>query len=537
MSFITASREQQVLFGYSLDEFVPADAKCRFVVNLVGELDLHGLYAGYSDQGGAAFDPAVMLATWFFAYSEGVTSTREVESRCLRDMHFIYVSGDLKPDHTSLSRFRKRHLEQLPELFVQLVRLAQERGLSSFSRICIDGTRLKANASRSKSLDASGLDKALAEVRSDIAGYLERCELEDAEGSELEQTRQHLAKLRELEARYEARRRELEVRQAKLQAQNRKGHRINVTDPDALSMKKVNGVRGEPGYNGQASVDAESGLIVAAEVVPACNDAGQFSAQHAKVEGTLGESAERQYVADAGYSSLGELDYVDHNGVDAVIADSQAHRRSGTTPQGVPEGERRFTRADFSYDVQADHYTCPAGEVLVFRQERSHADGRRERVYGRTCTGCAHAGRCYRSGSATYYRRVFRDVREGLAEAMARKAQSEAGRRRMHERFACSESVFGNLKENLGFRGVRLRGLASVRGEFMLMCLGHNLNRLFRLRDVLGGTPKQPGPGPLSPLHNLVVAFYMRQRAAIRAWTARFRFCLHSPRMPNWSCA
>ena len=142
MGFITANREQLTLFGYSLDDFVDESAKCRFIVQLVNRLDLNDLYADYSTQGGDAFEPAVLLATWFLAYSEGQTSTRKLEGLCLRDMHYIYTSGHLKPDHTSLSRFRQRHLERLPGYFVQMIRMAVEEGISDFKLIGIDGSKL-----------------------------------------------------------------------------------------------------------------------------------------------------------------------------------------------------------------------------------------------------------------------------------------------------------------------------------------------------------------------------------------------------------
>jgi len=117
MGFITKDRKQLNLIGYCLDDFVEQKAKCRFVVQLVSELNLQALYDQYSDQGNDAFDPEIMLATWFFAYSEGVTSTRKLEGRCKRDLHFIYISANLQPDHSSLSRFRKRHLELICQGF------------------------------------------------------------------------------------------------------------------------------------------------------------------------------------------------------------------------------------------------------------------------------------------------------------------------------------------------------------------------------------------------------------------------------------
>jgi transposase len=484
VGFIRANRKQQVFFGYSLDEFVPADAKCRFVVELVAHLDLRALYADYSDQGGDAFDPGVMLASWFLAYTEGVTSTRELEQRCLRDMHFIYVSGNLRPDHTSLSRFRQRHLERLPDLFVQIVRLAQKRGLSQFRTICIDGTRLRANASAGKSLTSEELKRNLGKIRSRIAEFLRQCELCDAGDTEQDALRQELSRLQAQQKRYEKRLAEIEKRGRHLEPKNRKGHRINLTDPDAQKMKNVNGARGVPGYSGQVSVDAESGLIVAAEAVTDANDSNQFCRQHAKVEDTLGEDTDRTYVADSGYHTLDQLEYIDDNRVDATIDDPQSSRRS-PVGDGPKEGGRTdgnpVTRSDFVYDPTADQYICPMGRRLAYRATRTQHKGKPVRIYRTSCKGCNRRTGCTSKTGKLTYKRIYRDPRERLAERMAAKANSEAGKVLLNRRFSTVEPAFGNMKENLGFRGVRLRGIAKVSGEFILMCLGHNLNRLQKL--------------------------------------------------------
>jgi transposase len=523
VGFITANRKQQVFFGYSLDEFVPADAKCRFVAELVEGLDLRSLYADYSDQGGDAYDPSVMLATWFFAYSEGVTSTRDLEQRCLRDTHFIYVSADLHPDHTSLSRFRKRHLALLPDFFVQLVRLAQQKGLSGFRRICVDGTRIKANASPEKSLNADELDRALAKVRTDTEEYLRECELEDGGNGELGETESRLAELQRIESKYAERRRQLEERRATLLRKNRANHRINMTDPDALSMKKVNGRNGTAAYNGQASVDADSGLIVAAEAVAEGNDARQFPRQHAQVEANLGIDREREYTADKGYHTIEALEYIKQNGVDGVIADPRPDRRSreSAEPPPAPPAGRRLRRGDFAYDRANDTYVCPSGHCLTYRFDWTDSAGCTFRIYANyECAGCPLSTRCVGKGDRG--KRLFRNPREDLAEAMAAKAASEEGTARMNERFGCSEPVFGNLKENLGFRNFRLRGLAAVKGEFLLMCLGHNLNVLFRRLAGIpekdrtgtnpdGNAPADPFAGPVTAIWRLITRRYGRR--------------------------
>ena len=134
MGFLSTDRSQLDLFGYSLNDFVPKDAKCRFVVDIVSKLDLTELYHRYSSQGNDAFDPAMMLSTWFYAYSNAVTTTRKLENCCQRDLHYMYVSGSLKPDHTSLSRFRKNHIDLIPDYFLQIIQMAVENGISDFYR-------------------------------------------------------------------------------------------------------------------------------------------------------------------------------------------------------------------------------------------------------------------------------------------------------------------------------------------------------------------------------------------------------------------
>lgn len=301
MGFISNDREQMRLLGYSLDDFVPKDAKCR-------RLDLRELYARYSDQGNDAFEPGIMLATWFFAYAEGITSTRRLEELCKRDMHYLYVSAMLEPDHTSFSRFRQRHVDLLPRYFVQIVSWALEQGLSEFKVISVDGTKMQAASSIKHNKDQAALARYLEKVRADIAGYFEQSGRED------------LADLQALEQTLQERTEQLEARQAEMKSEHRDQHTINLLEPEACVMPKVNGGLSLPGYNAQISVDTNTQLIVAADVVQDRNDQRQFQHQHQKVEQTLGQSPERSYVADAGYHSLEQLAYVDSHHVQAVLA-------------------------------------------------------------------------------------------------------------------------------------------------------------------------------------------------------------------------
>lgn len=489
MGFILNSREQISFIGYSLDDFVSKNAKCRFVVQLVSELDLHKLYGQYSEQGNDAFDPEAMLATWFFAYSEGVTSTRKLEECCKRDLHFIYASADLRPDHSSLSRFRKRHLHLLTEYFVQIIQRAREKGLTDFKRIAMDGSKIQASASPKRSKDADSLSRYLSAVREDIVEYMQLCEIYDdnEEGCELEEVRERLRRLQELERVLSERQGQLQSRKGAIKEEHQDKHKINITEPEALMMDKVNGRQKVPAYNAQISIDTETQLICANEVVQDRNDWNQFSRQYEKVENNLGADAEREYTTDAGYHSLEQLQYIEANRVDAVIAEPHPENRSRTekserqVQEETVQEKEKINRSDFTFNKEGDYYECPAGKRLCF--ERSYnRKGWKGRTYkAEGCENCALKHKCLPENNESGVRRIHRDDRERYAEEMFNKIQSEQGRERLKIRSMTVEPAFGNLKENLGFRRFNLRGLNQVRGEFNLMCIAHNINKMYIL--------------------------------------------------------
>ena len=492
MGFITPQRER--LQSIALDELIAQDAKCRFVVDLVERLDLQSLYARYSTQGGDAFDPKTMLATWFFAYSEGVASTRKLEQRCQRDLHFIYVSGNLRPDHTSLSRFRKGHLDLMADYFVELVHMAQQQACSDFSEIAIDGTKIQAAASAKKSKDTEALARYLRAVRHRIDEYMERAqelEANDEDDDEaaaeaaLEQTRHELSRLQELETRLLERQEQLEARKQTIKAEYRQGHQINLTDPEACYQTGSCRV----GYNAQVGVDTKTQLIVSCDVVQDRNDKQQFIAQYQQVERNLGADPARAYDLDSGYHTLETLAYIDHHGIDAVVADPTPEHRSGNPEKGPPAtvaaleaGGKRLLRSAFVYDAEADCYHCPAGEQLVFVGKRKQKR-RIQRLYRASgCLVCSLKALCVKN--ALGLRQIYRDEQEALAEQMSRRLEQTEARARLKRRRETVEPAIGNVKSNLGFRRFSLHSLAQVRGEFTLMCIGHNLNKLYRL---LGG--------------------------------------------------
>ncbi len=490
MGFITADRTQGDLFGYSLDDFVDKEAKCRLIVKLVNKLDLSALYSEYSTQGGDAYDPRMMTATWFFAYSERINTTRKLESACKRDMHFIFVSSNLQPDHCSLSRFRKRHEKVLPDLFVQVARLAMEEH-GDGRLIAIDGTKMRAASSRSKNRTSEGLSKDLESVRKLMKRYIEKCDLLDeiSDSEDIDQVRTRISNLKEEEARLERRSKELESRKECLQKRDKEKHKINIEEPDARNMVKVNGLRAAPAFNAQIGVDTESRMIVAEDVTTDTTDQQQFIAQHENAERVLGGDIDREYVADAGYNTLGELEHIESKQIKVTLADP---RPSSRISMEEIEDKESFDRGDFFYNKEGDYYKCPAGKKLNYTRTNKKR-GRDILVYvKKKCKGCRYSDKCFKAGSKGLHKLILRDAKENLAEQMARRAASEDGRKKMHQRRSTVEPIIGNIKENLGFRRFRLKGLLGVKAEFALMCIAHNINRIHTLNNQNANPENSP---------------------------------------------
>ncbi len=478
MGFINNNRNQLNLLGYSLNDFVPMNAKCRFVVDLVKQLDLSALYARYSKQGNDAYEPSTMLATWFYGYCERVFTTRKLEERCQRDVYFMYVSSNLRPDHSSLSRFRKNNQELMSDYFVQIVRLAWEQGLSSFNEISIDGSKFQAASSARHLRNAEELEKALKRVRDDIANYMQRAELLDDEDNDVIDNLPNLSakinELKKLEKELKGKQDTLNKRREQIKPEYRDRHKISLAEDDARVMDKVNGKQKLPAYNGQLSVDVDTQLIVANEAITDTVDFDQFENQHQNVENTLGADEQRAYNIDAGYHNFEQLDYIFSNNIDAIMASPQ-------NPENFKDKTPKyFWPHQFIYDTENDQYHCPAGEILTYETNYSKYPKWKGRVYStNACDGCALKEKCL--SPKTRFKNLRREERQHLAEKMLQQSTTPMGRARLKRRSTSVETAFGNIKHNLGFRRFNLKGLSAVKAEFNLVCIAHNINKLFKI--------------------------------------------------------
>jgi transposase len=416
--------EQRLLLPPSVEEFVPAGDLAHFVRDLVQQsLDLSAITAEYREERGfPPYHPEMMTALLLYAYCQGVYSSRRIAKACEQRVDFMAVTAMNRPDFRTISDFRKRHLAALGQLFVQVLKLCARAGLVKLGHVALDGTKLKAKASRHKAMSYKRMQESEARLAAEVASWLEQAEATDAaedeqygegrRGDELPDwvanKQRRLEKIREAKAALEA--------EARAKAAERTGAsgeaapkppadkaQRNFTDPDSRIMKVAGGF--DQAYNAQAAVDADSQVIVAQQLTNHGADAQHLPAMLGQIKANTGRQA-AEVSADAGYCSETNLREATRRHISAYIA----------------TGRQRHGQA--------------------------HATGERQPPTGpRTA-------------------------------AMWRKLRRGGWRSRYRLRKQTVEPVFGLIKQARGFRQLLLRGLTKVQGEWALLCTAHNLLKL-----------------------------------------------------------
>ncbi len=367
--------DQVLLMAPVLAEWIPEGDLAHFVSDLVegGALDLSAIYASYEDERGfPPYDPRLMVKLLVYGYANGVVSSRKLERATYRDVAVRMLCADQHPDYRSIARFRARHLEALAELFVQALRLCQKGGLVGLGTLALDGTKLRANASRRKAMSyermarkEAELDAEIAAIREQVDGLLADAEATDAAEdeafgadrrgdelpAELQRREDRLARIREAKEALETEAREAEtVRREELAEQGKtprnppggrdafapkpKAQR-NFTDPDSRIMKTADGAFHQC-FNGQAIVDSKAQVIVVAELSDQAPDArqlepalDQLAENVAAIDAVLPTAA--ALIADAGYFSQDNVRITAEHRLDAHIATGR-HKHSDPRP-------------------------------------------------------------------------------------------------------------------------------------------------------------------------------------------------------------
>jgi transposase len=477
MSFKDYNQDQAFLLPLSVHDFVPEGHLARVINAVVDELDLEPIMAKYSDLGCTAYHPVLMLKVLFYGYAMGERSSRIIAHKLTSDVAYMYLAGMQRPDFRTICRFRKDHIELLQGLFVQIVRLCAELGMVSVGVIAMDSTKIKANASYRNTKGLRFLEEELRGVEERMAAILQESEKtdaqEDGQMGETESPYEVTAGLRDAQSLKE------KLLQAKERLRKTGEKEVNLTDGQAVTMLHGQHKR-EPSYSGQVAVEKTNGVIIAASL---SNNPADYGALRELIEQTQENTGVKPsaVLADSGYSSYENLEYLEEQKITGYMPDQCDESMSKGTRKN-PE----FDKSRFTYQAETDTYHCPEGKELVYQGLLTRPDKPAIRSYrGTACGTCEKKAACTRAS----YRTVSQDPREHLMQQMRRRLRTEEGRRIYGRRKVIVEPIFGDIKQNRKVREFLLRGTVKAQGEFLLVCITHNIRKIARYMRNTGGNP------------------------------------------------
>lgn len=388
------NRQQQLLHPIDVERLVEADHPVRAIWELVGRMNLDGYYESIEAVEGAAgreaFDPQLLISVWIYAYSQKVSSAREIARRCHYDPAYQWLTGLEAVNYHTLSDFRVAHQEALEALFIQVLGVLSQAGWVRLERVMQDGTKIKAQAGDHSFRRQGTLERHLEAARQRVR------EMGEPGWEEVSQRR---ARARERACREKQERVKLALEQlAEIQAgksslSEKAEARASMTDPEARIM--VQGKNGfAPSYNVQLSTDAQAGVIVGVGVSQAANDGAELEPAVERLKATWGK-APQQMVVDEGFITHSNVVSMDQQQIDLIgpVPDHSASSEAGLKRRGVsPE----FFPSAFVYDAAQDCYHCPAGKRLTYegREKQGLTTRYRYRARASDCRDCPWKSGC-----------------------------------------------------------------------------------------------------------------------------------------------
>ena len=449
--FIEVDRETQYLLPPSVQDWLPKSHLARFVVDVVEQLDLRSLKSSYAGRGSQPYNPAMLLALLFYGYATGVFSSRKLERSTYDSVAFRYIAANTHPDHDTIAAFRKRFLKEISGFFVQILMIAHQTKLLKLGSVSLDGSKIKANASRHKALSYEYACKLEVQLKAEVVKLLSKAEAADKADipdgmsipEELERREQRLAAIAVAKTEIERRAAERHTREQaayeeKVAARVKKSEetgkkargkvpkpptpgpapkdQVNLTDEESRIMPVSSGGF-EQCYNAQAAVDTASKLIVTAHITQQSNDKQELEPtlkDLAALPKELGSAT--GFLADSGYYSETNVNACEVAGITPYIAvDRQSHNQS-------------------PYDRFKEPPPLPDDADLV--------------------------------------------------ATMKHRLKTKAGKAVYALRKVTSEPVFGIIKAVMGFRGFMLRGKEAAAGEWNLACMAYNIKRMHVLKTA-----------------------------------------------------
>lgn len=457
MAYRHGDRLQSNLFPASLEDYVKEDDVVRAYDALIEALDLSNLKYDESSVGNPRYDPVSMLKLLVYGYSYGVRSSRKLERACHHNVSFMWLVGGLKPDHKTISEFRRNNKQLLKSVLKQSAKIAFELGLIEGNTLFVDSSKIRGNASVKNSWTEGRCSKALSKLDARIEEIIKESEeLDSSDLGSLVTLSEELVNKEKLKSK---------VSEIAAKLKESAKNSINTVDEESVRQNSVHG--SFAGYNVQSVVDEKEGLIVSIDATSKNNDINELSNQLENAEETLGKQCST-VCADSGYSSVEELEKVDNQGIRVVVPSQR---------QASSREKDKFDKSSFKYDANKDCYTCPEGETLSY--SLTDKGKRLYQAKSRVCKACRFFGQCTSSKNG---RRVSRLVKEDVRLRLEKQyLESQAVYKKRKEKV---ELPFGHIKRNLKLDAFLLRGREGVNAEASILATCFNVVRMIKCRGI-----------------------------------------------------
>jgi transposase len=466
------NRNQMILHPVDIDTLIPEDHEARAIWEITGSLDLSCYYDGVGSvegkAGAPAFDPHLLISLWVYAYSKGISSSREIARLSEYDPAYQWLTGMRPVNYHTLADFRSAHGNSLRQLFVEVLALLTSEGLVTLERVMHDGTRIRACAGRDTFRGEKRLHKRLAEAEAQIRVMEETSEEEMA-------PRIRKARERAVRERKECLSRALSELE-KIRSQKRSTQtRVSTTDPECRVMGQADGGYA-PSYNVQISTDAKEKAIVGLSISQSPADQTLLPSALQELEKTTGIPG--QIVVDAGFTTRDAILTAEERGIDLIgsFPDASAGKMNMLGRAGIRE---QFYPERFRFDHEKNIYVCPEGNVLTYEGTSVERGKTMYRYRGKNCKKCPSKPSC--CPSAQRGRGITRTENDPRVDAFLKKMATDEAKAAYRQRGEVAEFPNAWIKDKFGIRQFRLRGLLKVEMEALWACVTYNIKIWMRL--------------------------------------------------------
>lgn len=467
MAYIKSNKNQNWLLPLSIKDMIPKDHICFLVEDFVDSLDYSNFDMIYDGVGHPAYHPRIIMKIIIQGMLSRIRSSRKLAAGCRENFVIMYLAEKVQPDFRTIARFRKDNAEFVKDAFKKTLELAEKNKIIDISSVFIDGTKIKAYASKKRYLGKIALDKLDKAIDKMIKEDIEIDEIEEELFGDKEDgltgfDRRDLKNIvREFNKSKNKKKIKEKIQKARQEFNTNNVEKVSLSDPESRIMKNAKSYT-EPSYNAQVSV-SKNQIIIANDVCQDRHDAHQLIPQVRNIKENIWFRKDTKVGVDCGYSDGENIKFVEDNDIDLYVPSrAQAQEFDGK--------EQSLNHDKYEYDEVRDELIADGIRYPYHHSYIRKNNGKKIFVY------------------QLYGAKLRKQVPEFFRERlrMKQKMEKPESRKIYGQRKITVEPVIGNIKQNLGFREFLLRGIANVKIELNLVCIAHNLQKIWKLRAANG---------------------------------------------------